>query len=67
MRLPPLLKTRIAMSQLIPGIPVTHPTFQRGVVEFSKGDTTFVRFAHGIEACVTTELSTLQSAAAAFL
>lgn len=47
--------------------PVSHPTFGRGVVEFSKGETTLVRFAHGIEECLTRELTVLRSAADDYL
>ncbi len=44
------------------GAPVSHPTFGRGMVEFSKGETTLVRFSRGIEECLTSELTILRSA-----
>src|SRR5262249_21922052 len=46
---------------------VNHPTFGRGMVEFSKGETTLVRFSHGIEECLTRELTILRSAADAYV
>src|SRR5262249_43476029 len=46
--------------------PVKHPSFGRGMVEFSKGETTLVRFSHGIEECLTSELTILRSAAYAY-
>ena len=49
------------------GSPVSHPTFGRGVVEFSKGETTLVRFGHRIEECLTVELTLLRSAADDYL
>ncbi|MFZ4596828.1 MAG: SNF2-related protein, partial [Verrucomicrobiaceae bacterium] len=55
------------MNTLSPGTPVNHKTFLRGVVEYSKGPTTLVRFSHGIEECVTAELSVLRSAEADYL
>src|SRR5262245_40893849 len=48
------------------GDPVSHPTYGRGIVEFSKGETTLVRFSHGIESCFPTELTLLRSAADAY-
>ncbi|MCI0388059.1 MAG: DEAD/DEAH box helicase [Acidobacteria bacterium] len=36
------------------------------MVEFSKGETTLVRFSHGIEECLTSELTILRSAADAY-
>src|SRR5438309_1895303 len=44
------------------GSPVSHAAFGRGVVEFSKGETTLVRFANRIEECLTAELTLLRSA-----
>lgn len=55
------------MNPLLPGSPVTHSAFGRGVVEYSKGDTTLVRFSRGIEECLTRELSLMRSAADAYL
>lgn len=55
------------MNQLSPGSPVNHATLGRGVVEFSKGETTLVRFAGGIEECLTRELTYLRSAADSYL
>jgi ERCC4-related helicase len=52
---------------LLPGSPVSHPTFGRGVVEYSKGETTLVRFSSRIEECFTSELTLLRSPAAAYL
>src|SRR5260221_955481 len=51
-----------AMNALLPGSPVNHPTFGRGVVESSKGETTLVRFSNRIEECLTSELALLRSA-----
>lgn len=51
------------MMTLSSNCPVSHPAFGRGVVEFSKGETTLVRFAHGIEECLTRELTVLRSVA----
>ena len=51
------------MNTLPPGCPVNHAGFGRGVVEYSKGETTLVRFSRGIEECVTRELTSLRSAA----
>lgn len=55
------------MSTLLPGSPVNHPVFGRGVVEYSKGETTLVRFSRGIEECLTGELTFLRSGADAYL
>ena len=55
------------MTPLPPASPVNHPAFGRGVVEYSKGETTLVRFSRGIEECLTSELIPLRSAANAFL
>jgi SNF2 family DNA or RNA helicase len=52
---------------LIAGGPVSHPDFGRGVVELSKGETTLVRFATGIQECLTSELIPLRSPASAYL
>jgi superfamily II DNA or RNA helicase len=49
------------------GSPVSHPSFGRGVVEYSKGTTTLVRFSTRIEECLTSELTLLRSPATAFL
>jgi superfamily II DNA or RNA helicase len=54
-------------SMLQPGVPVLSATFGRGVVEFSKGKTTLVRFSNGIEECLTSELTVLRSAADDYL
>jgi superfamily II DNA or RNA helicase len=55
------------MNTLPPGCPVNHASFGRGVVEYSKGETTLVRFSRGIEECVTRELTSLRSAADSYL
>jgi superfamily II DNA or RNA helicase len=55
------------MHDVTPGSPVSHGKFGRGVVEFCKGETTLVRFTHGIEECLTHELDQLRSAADSFL
>ena len=55
------------MSTLLPGSPVNHSVFGRGVVEYSKGETTLVRFSRGIEECLTRELAFLRSGADAYL
>lgn len=55
------------MNPLPSGSPVNHSTFGRGVVEYSKGETTLVRFARGIEECLTRELIFLRSATDAYL
>jgi hypothetical protein len=55
------------MNPLPSGSPVNHFTFGRGVVEYSKGETTLVRFARGIEECLTRELIFLRSATDAYL
>jgi ERCC4-related helicase len=52
---------------LPPASPVSHPTFGRGVVEYSKGETTLVRFSNGIQECLTSELTVLRAAATDFL
>jgi ERCC4-related helicase len=49
------------------GSPVSHSAFGRGVVEFSKGETTLVRFGNRIEECLTAELTPLRSAADDYL
>lgn len=49
------------------GSPVSHSSFGRGKVEFSKGETTLIRFSHGIEECLTSELTILESVATAYL
>jgi len=48
-------------------VPVNHPAFGRGVIEYSKGQTTLVRFSNRIEECLTSELALLRSAADAYL
>lgn len=55
------------MNRVSPGSPVSHPDFGRGVIEFSKGETTLVRFSTRIEECVTSELTLLRSPAAAYI
>jgi superfamily II DNA or RNA helicase len=58
------------MDPIIPipiGSPVSHPSFGRGVTEYSKGTTTLVRFSTQIEECLTSELTLLRSAANAYL
>src|SRR6202166_3389829 len=50
-----------------PGSPVSHPGFGRGVIEYSKGETTLVRFSTRIEECLSSELTLLRSAANAYL
>jgi ERCC4-related helicase len=52
---------------LVPATPVNHPTFGRGVVEYSKGATTIVRFSSRIEECLTDELTPLRSAESDYL
>jgi hypothetical protein len=56
-------------SQNLPstGSPVNHPSFGRGVVEYSKGETTLVRFSNRIEECLTNELTVLRSASNDYL
>jgi ERCC4-related helicase len=49
------------------GSPVTHPAFGRGVVQYSKGETTLVRFANRIEECLTADLTLLRSVADAYI
>ena len=46
---------------------LSHPTFGRGVVEYSKGETTLVRFSNRIEECLTNELTVLRSASNDYL
>jgi superfamily II DNA or RNA helicase len=55
------------MNPLPPGCTVNHASFGRGVVEYSKSETTLVRFSHGIEECLTRELEYLRSAAESYL
>jgi superfamily II DNA or RNA helicase len=55
------------MNPLPPGCPVNHASFGRGVVEYSKGETTLVRFSRGIEECLTRELVYLRSAAESYI
>jgi superfamily II DNA or RNA helicase len=55
------------MNPLPTGSPVNHASFGRGVVEYSKGETTLVRFSRGIEECLTPELTYLRSAADSYL
>lgn len=55
------------MDTLPSGIPVSHARFGRGVVEYFKGGTTLVRFGHGIEECLTNDLTALRSATESFL
>jgi superfamily II DNA or RNA helicase len=55
------------MPSLSAGSPVSHLDFGRGVVEFSKGQTTLVRFPSGIQECLTSELTPLRSPASAYL
>lgn len=51
-----------------PDSPVSHPAFGRGVIEYSKGETTLVRFPNNrIEECLTSELTLLRSAANDYL
>jgi superfamily II DNA or RNA helicase len=56
-----------SMKPLPPGCPVNHPGFGRGVIEYSKGETTLVRFSNRIEECLTSELTLLRSAADDFI
>lgn len=55
------------MDTITSGSPVNHPTFGRGVVEYSKGETALVRFSNRIEECLTGELTLLRSAATDYL
>ena len=55
------------MNPMSPGAPVSHPSFGRGVIEYSKGATTLVRFSTRIEECLTSELILLRSPATAYL
>jgi len=55
------------MNSIPSGSPVNHPAFGRGVVEYSKGETTLVRFSNRIEECLTSELTLLRSAANDYL
>src|SRR5271165_3003832 len=59
--------TMTSTSPLPAAAPVSHPAFGRGVVEYSKGDTTLVRFSNRIEECLTSELTPLRSPANAYL
>lgn len=52
---------------LLPATPVSHYAFGRGVVEYSKGNTTLVRFSNRIEECLTDELTILRAVAADYL
>jgi ERCC4-related helicase len=52
---------------LPPGSPVSHPTFGRGVIEYSKGETTLVRFSNRIEECLSSELTLLRSVVGDYL
>ena len=45
-----------SMSDLQPGVSVSHPSFGSGIVEFCKGETTLVRFEEGIEECLSVDL-----------
>ena len=56
-----------SMNPFPPGSPVSHPGFGRGVIEYSKGETTLVRFSNRIEECLSSELTLLRSAANAYL
>jgi superfamily II DNA or RNA helicase len=56
-----------SVNRLSPGSPVSHAKFGRGVIEFSKGETTLVRFSTRIEECVTSELTLLRSPAIAYV
>lgn len=49
------------MSSLATNDSVQHPRFGRGLVEFPKGGTALVRFAHGIEECLSTELRVVRT------
>src|SRR5260370_30960133 len=51
-----------SMNLLPAGSPVSHPGFGRGVIEYSKGETTLVRFPNRIEECLTSDLTPLRSA-----
>ena len=55
------------MHPLHAGSPVSHPGFGRGVIEYSKGETTLVRFSNRIEECLTSELTLLRSAGNAYI
>ncbi len=55
------------MNPLPAGSPVSHPGFGRGVIEYSKGETTLVRFSNRIEECLTSELTLLRSAGNAYI
>jgi hypothetical protein len=57
----------MTLTPLPPATPVSHPSFGRGVVEYSKGATTIVRFSNRIEECVTTELTPIRSAESDYL
>ena len=56
-----------SMNRVLPGSPVSHPSFGRGVVEYSKGETTLVRFTTRIEECLSSDLTLLQAPATAYL
>src|SRR5260370_37512303 len=56
-----------SMNPLPAGSPVSHPGFGRGVIEYSKGETTLVRFSNRIEACLTSELTLLRSPCDAYI
>ena len=56
-----------SMSPFPAGSPISHPSFGRGVIEYSKGETTLVRFSNRIEECLSSELTLLRSAANAYL
>src|SRR5258708_25652655 len=56
-----------SMNPLPAGSPVSHPGFGRGVIEYSKGETTLVRFSNRIEECLTSELTLLRSAGNAYI
>ncbi|MCU1248750.1 MAG: type restriction endonuclease subunit [Edaphobacter sp.] len=56
-----------SINQISLGSPVSHASFGRGVVEYSKGETTLVRFSTRIEECLTSELTMLRSPAIAYL
>src|SRR5437016_14061871 len=62
-----VVKIMTSIRPIPAGCPVLHATFGRGVVEFSKGETTLVRFSNRIEECLTVELTLLRSAAEDFI
>ncbi|MBO9492945.1 DEAD/DEAH box helicase [Thalassotalea sp. G20_0] len=55
------------MTDFQSGVSVSHPDFGSGVVEICKGETTLVRFEHGIEECLTSQLSVNQGLSEAIL